>query len=102
MELSSWSDNFRMMSTRDLFYGKNEPTFILKNIKGVPPRPEMVLSSVPFYPSVAQNDDKGKKGAEEKKKDPDVVLYVPMCCRECEDRVKCRTIFKKSAIWNDD
>ncbi|KAL2649314.1 hypothetical protein R1flu_017442 [Riccia fluitans] len=138
LELSSLSESLRMMSTQDLFYGKNEQIFLTKKgIKGIPPRPELVLSSLPFYPDVDENDGKDQKD-DKKKQDPDVVLYVPMCCGDCEERVKiplsemegvksvdcnwykrrvivsgkalnalpillkCREIFRKSAMWKDD
>ncbi|KAL3694597.1 hypothetical protein R1sor_008248 [Riccia sorocarpa] len=91
MEASAFSEGFRMMSTRELFYGQNESTFVLKNVKGITPRPELIVSSLPFYPDVDDNAGKGsgdKAGDDKKKQDPDVVLYVPMCCRDCEERVK--------------
>ncbi|KAL2633129.1 hypothetical protein R1flu_004608 [Riccia fluitans] len=84
-------ESYGIMSTRELFYGQNESTFVLKNIKGTTPRPELMVSSLPFYPDVADNAGKGSgdKAADDKKKqDRDVVLYVPMCCQDCEERVK--------------
>ncbi|KAG6555874.1 hypothetical protein Mapa_002516 [Marchantia paleacea] len=84
LELSSMARNLQPMSIRELFYGGSEQTYVLKKVKmsGFNPRPELVLASMPFYPDFVENSDK-----EEKTKDPDVVLWVPICCPQCEERI---------------
>lgn len=89
LEVSSIARFFEPMPIQGVFYGENEETHVIKKAKiiGFNPRPELVMASMPFYPDYVESSGKEEKKKEEKSKDADVVLWVPICCQPCEERI---------------